>query len=166
MGQSYSLDIDDDGDETGTGEAVTDALMLNAGFTLTAVDGLIASVLGRIMHSEDAAATFYYAAIGADYSITPKWAIRAEFGYARRPEFSGDTEASILGTFWDVWTRLRYWITDNLYTHATFAFDKDGGYSVKGALGYSFEDGLGISTHAGYDGSFLYDLYVYYAVAF
>ena len=166
FGQAYSLDINDDKDETDDGEAVTDAVMINAGFTFTAVDGLVASVLGRIMRSEEADATFYYAAAGADWSVTPKWAIRSEAGFACRPEFSGDREASILGAFWDVWTRVRYRITDRLYTHLSFRYAEDGDASVTGALGYTFGDGLSVSAHMGYDGDLLYNLYVYYELAF
>lgn len=166
LGQDYSLDLDGDGDETDAGEAVSDAVMFNAGFTFTAVDGLLASVLARVIRSAEADATFYYAAAGADWDLTPKWALRAEAGFADRPEFSGDREAPLLGVFWDLWGRVRYRITDNLYTHLSLRCDRDGFSSVTGALGYSFDEGLGVSTHLGWDGRLLYDLYVYYAVAF
>jgi hypothetical protein len=161
MGQSYSLEIDDN-----TTVSVTDAVMINAGFSYTAIDGLLASILGRIMHSEEADATFFNAAVGADWAMTPKWALRAEVGFSDRPAFMGYTNGTELGIFWDVWARLRYRITDKLYTHVSFRYDQEGDSSVVGALGYTFGDGLGASIHLGWDGELLADLYVYYAVAF
>ncbi len=166
LGQGYSLDLNGDGDETDPGEAVSDAVMVNAGFTFTAVDGLLASVLGRVIRSREADALFWYGAAGFDYALTPKWALRAEGAFARRPEYSGITEAPLLGTYWDLWARARYRITDKLYTHATWTWDQDGDWSLKGALGCSFGEGLGVSTHLGWAGRVLWDLYVYYAVAF
>jgi len=168
MNEAYSIDLNGDDDTLDAGEAVTDALMVNAGFSFTGMEGLTANVLGKFVSTETGDASHIFFAAGADYAVTDALTAMLEFGLASKPEFSGNDTAATLGTFWDIWARGKYQISDMLYAYATFKFNQDSEFSVIATPGVDFGNGFNVELDVGYDSvaDLVYDVYLYYAVAF
>ncbi len=169
MNQTAAFDFNDNGVTTDAGESVADALVVNAGFSFTGMEGLTANVIGKFVSSEDADASHIYVGAGALYTMD-KLEILLEGCLASKPTFLAEDDVSaptLLGTFWDVYLRPWYTITDNLYAYAPITFNQDSVFTAKAVVGYDFLNGLQFEVGGGIaDEEVVADVYFWYSVAF
>lgn len=163
--ESYGIDLNND-KTTAANEKVPDAFMANFGFSFTGMEGLTANVIGKFVSSSQGTASHIFVAAGALYTMD-KLEVLLEGCLASKPEFLGNTTSVNLGTFWDVYLRPWYTITDNLYVYAPITFDQDNVFTAKAVAGYDFLNGLQFEVGGGIaDSEVVADVYFWYSVAF
>lgn len=166
MDQSYGIDLNDNGTTDLITETVYDALVVNFGFSYTGMEGLTANLIGKFVSSTDGDASHIFVGAGALYTMD-KLEVLLEGCLASKPEFLGNDTSVKVGTFWDVYLRPWYTITDNLYVYAPITFDQDNVFTAKAVAGYDFLNGLQFEVGAGVaDSEVVADVYFWYSVAF